>query len=157
MINLSTVLSQGGATLPAFCAVIASGTDASVSAGSYIPFAATTFDNTSMFNTSTHVATTATGGIYIVTLQIYFTNSSSNSQLMNACLFRNGARYIPSGAVDVPIYMTVQPQNFTSGTCCVGVTGIVSASAGDTWGFKAETNTLRHYQGHSSFSMTQVR
>jgi hypothetical protein len=135
---------------PAFCAGIASTSDATVNTSAYVPFNTVTggFNTGGYFNTSTYLFTAPFDGVYSFTFNLFFTGSGGATYTQQAGFYVNGAF-----------------KSFTSGDaygCCsynattyVGefsCTMIYKLAAGDTVGVRPRSTNIRIYQGHCSFT-----
>jgi hypothetical protein len=136
---------------PAFMVGISATSDATVAVNSYIPFNSTAFNTGSYFNTSTYKFTAPVAGVYSFTFNLFYTNSSSSTQSMQAGIYVNGGFVsIPSG--DAYGVGTAIP-NSAGGTIEFGTTVLLSLNANDTVGVAARDGAgIRIYQGHSNFS-----
>lgn len=134
---------------PAFLAGINSSTDATVTVGTAIQANTTQYNVGNCYSTSTYRFTAPVAGLYNFTVGIYFTNSGTQTQSMQVGLRKNGSHV--NGGSDAYGCITVQPNNFTSGTNQSVLTAQFLLAVNDYVDVAPRTNSLRHYQGHFWF------
>jgi C1q domain len=135
---------------PAFLAGINSNTDATVAVNTAIAANITQYNVGSSYSTSTYRFTAPVAGLYNFTVGIYFTNSGSSTSAMQVGLRKNGA--FINGGSDAYGCITMQPNNFTSGTNQSVLTAQFLLAANDYIDVAPRTASgLRHYQGHYWF------
>jgi hypothetical protein len=136
--------------LPVFQVGIASNTDATFTTAQLVTFNSKISDTVNAFNTTTNLYVAPMAGYYSINFSLFFTNSGANTQSMQVGIVINGSHVnTPSG--DAYGCITIQPNNFTSGTAQVGGQAYYYLNVGDTVGIKPRTNSLRIFQGHSYF------
>jgi C1q domain len=143
--NLITTPSQVG-----FEAGIASTSDTTVNASSYVPFNAVNYQRGSSFSTSNYYFTAPIAGYYFFTVGLYFTNTASSTGSMQAGFVKNGS-FITTASGDAQGCISATP-NSLGGTIEIGTGLVISLSAGDTVGVQPRTSSIRIYQGHCYFS-----
>jgi len=134
---------------PAFLAGINSSTDATIAPNTAIAANLTQYNVGNCYSTSTYRFTAPIAGLYNFTVGVYFTNSGSNTQVMQVGLRKNGS--FQSGGSDAYATFSMQPNNFASGTCHSVLTAQFLLDAGDYIDVAPRVNSLRHYQGHYWF------
>lgn len=134
---------------PSFLAGINSSTDASVTVGTVIVANVVQYNVGNCYSTSTGRFTAPVAGLYNFTAGIYFTASSSSTQVMQVGLRKNGS-YLNGGS-DAYGCISMQPTNFTAGVNQSVLNAQFVLAENDYVDLTPRVGTLRHYQGHFWF------
>lgn len=134
---------------PSFLAGINSNSDASVTVGTAIVANVVQYNVGNCYSSSTGRFTAPVAGLYNFTVGIYFTNSGTQTQLMQVGLRKNGS-YLNGGS-DAYGNITVQPNAFAQGVMQSVLQAQFLLAANDYIDIAPRNNTLRHYQGHFWF------
>lgn len=130
-------------TPPTFQVGIGTVSDVSVTFPASVALNTKIIDTANAFNTTTNVYVVPTAGLYNVNFSIYFTNSSTQTQVMGVGIVINGAfQSTPNG--DAYGCILMQPNAFASGIVQVGGQALYLLRVGDTIGLKPRGgNALR--------------
>lgn len=136
---------------PSFLAAIPSGADATYTSGQFLAFGTCPTNIGNHFNTSTYKFTVPVSGVYWFSYSMLFTNSSGNTQSMQAAINVNGSYPTPVGG-DAYSILACTP-NSLGGNIQLTSTVLFNLSAGDVVGVtNRSANNLRIYQGHTFFA-----
>jgi len=140
---------------PMFSAGINSTSDATVASGAFVNFNSVSGgagqNIGGHFNTGTYKFTAPVSGTYFFSASIYFTNSATNNQAMQAALNVNGT-YLGITGGDASHVIAATPGS-VGGVIVLNGSWAVKLAAGDVVGVSNRSaGNLRLYQGHCAFN-----